>query len=296
MKRKNAFTLIELLVVIAIIAILSAILFPVYARVKDSAYRSADTSNMNAIRTALQLYKTDQGAYPPQLLGYVTLYNNGAGPVVPVDQFVGALYSKRVDAIDTFRPAYLRGVDATMTAFTTGVGSSDTTGDVVWPTVEAGDYAGGPSMVTSCGTPNIQCALQAYQPSDGPVSIDPASGFLGVTGNPVNYYSVSGYDTALVKTTTGSERELRYTLFWSAYALNPPASGGSGSASDNPRQLGYSEPPETTVITWDSYFRDYNSNGSVAPSEKREIVLYLGGAARPHDSTDVFAQAWQTGQ
>lgn len=285
MKRTNAFTMIELLTVIAIIAILSAILFPVYARVKDSAYRSADTSNMNAIRTALQLYKTDQGAYPPQLLGYVTLYNNGAGPVVPVNQFVGALYSKRVDSVDTFRPAYLRGVDQSMTAVTT---PGDTTG-VVWPSVSAGNYAG--VAVSSCSALTPQCDLQAYQPSDGLVSIDNTNltSPLGVTGTPVNYYAISGYDTALVKTVAGPQRELRYTLFWSAYGL------GAGSASDSLRQLGYSEPPETTVITWDSYFRDYNSNNSVAGNEKREIVLYLGGAARPHDSQDVFSKAWQTG-
>jgi len=291
MKRKNAFTMIELLTVIAIIAILAAILFPVYSRVKDSAYRSADMSNMNAIRTALQLYKTDQGAYPPQLLGYVTLYNNGAGPVVPVNQFVGALYSKRVDAIDTFRPAYLRGPDQAMIAYTTGLGSADGLAGVVWPTVAAGEYAGGGGIVAACAIPSPMCVFQAYQPSDGLVSIDntnPVSP-LGVTGTPVNYYAISGYDTALVKTVAGPERELRYSLFWSAYGL------GGGAASDNPRQLGYSEPPETTVITWDSYFRDYNPDGSVTPAEKREIVLYLGGAARPHDSTDVFKQAWQTG-
>ena len=147
---------------------------------------------------------------------------------------------------------------------------------------------------------NASCALQAYAPTDGFVSIDPATGFLGVTGTPVNYYAVSGYDTALVKVpfavnAAGQQRELRYTLFWSAYALNPPASGGSGSASDATNQLGYSDPPETTVITWDSYFREYNPDNSVTPGEKREIVLYLGGAARPHDATDVYAKAWQTG-
>ena len=72
MSRRNAFTLIELLVVIAIIGILSAIIFPVFARMKDSAYKSGDLTNMNSIRTALQLYRADQGAYPPTLLGYAS--------------------------------------------------------------------------------------------------------------------------------------------------------------------------------------------------------------------------------
>ena len=286
MKRNYAFTLIELLVVIAIIAILAAILFPVYSRVKDSAYRSADTSNMNAIRTALQLYKTDQGAYPPQLLGYITLYN-GVGPIVPANQLIGALYPKRVDSIQTFRPAYLRDPDQGMTAQTT---PGSVTAGVVWPTVDLAHYATGMSVASCATTPNVNCALQAYQPADGFVTLFNGSlSVASVGGVLVNYYAISGYDTALVRTVAGQERELRYSLFWSAYGL------GQGSPSDSQRQLGYSEPPETTVITWDSYFRDYKSDGSVAPAEKREIVLYLGGAARPHDSFDVFNQSWQTG-
>lgn len=285
MKRNYAFTMIELLTVIAIIAILAAILFPVYSRVKDSAYRSSDMSNMNAIRTALQLYRTDQGAYPPQLLGYVTLYNNGTGPIVPVNQLVGALYPKRIESIDTFRPANLRGQDQQYTAVTT---PGTVTNGVVWPT---GNYAG-VSVASCAGTVNPQCALQAYGPADGYVSLD-ANGNVGVTGTPVDYYAVSGYDTALVKVPTsvnaaGQERELRYALFWSAYGL------GSGSAADATNQLGYTDPPETTVITWDSYFRDYNSDNSVTGGEKREIVLFLGGSARMFDSTIVYANAWQT--
>jgi len=288
MKRNNAFTMIELLTVIAIIAILAAILFPVYARVKDSAYRSSDTSNMNAIRTALQLYKTDQGAYPPQLLGYITLYTSGpqTGQIIPVNQLTGALYSKRVDSIDTFRPAYLRGADQVMTADTT-----TTEGGVYWPT---GTYATD-SVATCATTPAPDCSMQAYQPGSGYVTLFNGSlAAQSIGGVPVDYYSISGYDTAVVKVPVavnpaGTQRELRYTLFWSAYGL------GAGSASDSLNQLGYSEPPESTVITWDSYFRDYNQDNSVTPAEKREIVLFLGGAARPFDATIVYAKAWQTG-
>ncbi|MFZ4507378.1 MAG: prepilin-type N-terminal cleavage/methylation domain-containing protein [Fimbriimonas sp.] len=56
---KKAFTLIELLVVIAIIAILAAILFPVFAQAKLAAKKSADLSNTKQIGIGLQLYLSD---------------------------------------------------------------------------------------------------------------------------------------------------------------------------------------------------------------------------------------------
>ncbi len=56
---KRGFTLIELLVVIAIIAILAAILFPVFAQAREKARASACLSNTKQIGTALQLYVDD---------------------------------------------------------------------------------------------------------------------------------------------------------------------------------------------------------------------------------------------
>lgn len=56
---KRGFTLIELLVVIAIIAILAAILFPVFAQAKAAAKRTQDLSNQKQIVTALMLYAGD---------------------------------------------------------------------------------------------------------------------------------------------------------------------------------------------------------------------------------------------
>jgi prepilin-type N-terminal cleavage/methylation domain-containing protein/prepilin-type processing-associated H-X9-DG protein len=56
---KRAFTLIELLVVIAIIAILAAILFPVFSQAKVAAKKTADLSNFNQLGKALMLYAGD---------------------------------------------------------------------------------------------------------------------------------------------------------------------------------------------------------------------------------------------
>ena len=59
MTRSRAFTLIELLVVIAIIAILAAILFPVFAQAKEAAKKTVDLSNQKQIVTALLMYAGD---------------------------------------------------------------------------------------------------------------------------------------------------------------------------------------------------------------------------------------------
>jgi len=62
---RRAFTLIELLVVIAIIAILAAILFPVFAQAKEAAKKTACLSNEKQIGTSLQMYFADYDDVAP---------------------------------------------------------------------------------------------------------------------------------------------------------------------------------------------------------------------------------------
>jgi len=64
--RRRGFTLIELLVVIAIIAILAAILFPVFARAREKARTSSCQNNLKQLAPAIAMYRADNdGTMPP---------------------------------------------------------------------------------------------------------------------------------------------------------------------------------------------------------------------------------------
>jgi prepilin-type N-terminal cleavage/methylation domain-containing protein/prepilin-type processing-associated H-X9-DG protein len=58
-RRRNGFTLIELLVVIAIIAILAAILFPVFAQAREKARQTSCLSNLKQLGTGFLMYSQD---------------------------------------------------------------------------------------------------------------------------------------------------------------------------------------------------------------------------------------------
>lgn len=66
LQSRRGFTLIELLVVIAIIAILAAILFPVFGAARENARRAGCTSNLKQLSLAMSMYIGDNGqTYPP---------------------------------------------------------------------------------------------------------------------------------------------------------------------------------------------------------------------------------------
>jgi len=94
----NGFTLIELLVVIAIISILASILFPVFARARESARRASCLSNVKQIGLAMMQYVQDYDETYP--LAY---YPVPAGTVMPD----GQIWAGSAAAPDIFWPQML---------------------------------------------------------------------------------------------------------------------------------------------------------------------------------------------
>jgi len=76
MRHKQGFTLLELLIVLFVVSVLASMLFPVFARSRESAHKLTCLSNLVQLGNALQLYAADwSGTLPPK--------DNDWGPVDP---------------------------------------------------------------------------------------------------------------------------------------------------------------------------------------------------------------------
>ena len=120
---KRGFTLIELLVVIAIIAILAAILFPVFAKAREKARQTSCTNNQRQIATAALMYAQDHDEMFPDSASFWGAINLDRGVLkcptksrlangyVWDDGLGGAALGKVIDTTSTFITA--DGIDAT---------------------------------------------------------------------------------------------------------------------------------------------------------------------------------------
>jgi prepilin-type N-terminal cleavage/methylation domain-containing protein len=135
---KKAFTLIELLVVIAIIAILAAILFPVFAQAKFAAKKTVSLSGLKQVALGLQMYSNDYDDMAVPFYGYAdpsgaTYYTTPSNPsdtdlyhyatawpgrIYPYVKSQSVFFDKTIPEIPNFNTLYQDPVYPTDTTYT----------------------------------------------------------------------------------------------------------------------------------------------------------------------------------
>jgi prepilin-type N-terminal cleavage/methylation domain-containing protein/prepilin-type processing-associated H-X9-DG protein len=126
--KARGFTLIELLVVIAIIAILAAVLFPVFAQAKEAAKKTQCLSNTKQIALATSLYAGDYDDEMPIQWDNIDAYFT-SGPPIPFT--ISWFYTYYIDGSIQFKGSllepYTKGNEITgcpSTSYRTGLGNA----------------------------------------------------------------------------------------------------------------------------------------------------------------------------
>jgi prepilin-type N-terminal cleavage/methylation domain-containing protein len=256
---RKAFTLIELLVVIAIIAILAAILFPTFMRMRAGVHQATCISNMHDIAVKLAAYKDDHGdEYPPMLLGYVERQDGlpwQAGDPTPVEAGQikhGFLYPTYINDIEKFRCPITPVKQKTAVVAPTYVGP-------------ATPYSGTPLFNTQ---PNSKAGFP-FPKLGAPYN-----------GKPIAYYGVDSYDMTTIPGTPNAYR-VTYNRDWT----------GAFGKQDNSNQLKYARSlnADKTVVTW------CNIHATVSGFDTSPVLLATG-TAKAQNTAKVNKYGWQFAQ
>lgn len=241
--RTHGFTLIELLVVIAIIAILTAILLPVFASVRENARQTTSMSNMHQISTGLAQFQLDNHRYPDVLFGYAY---PATGTAVAMDQAFDAASAAKVadQYFPGLYPEYVKDVKVFQ---------------------DPNNPDNGKPTLTK--TVNVN-----FLGTDGTL-----------TTQAVPFYSADAYDSSPEITDTNkldkTTNIARYQSSWTN--IDPTLDCASGGSLCGPNQLNqythqmrWKNPPAETYVTSTTYH---------VPNAGRVLVLWESGSVRKLD-------------
>ena len=148
--RRAGFTLIELLVVIAIIAILAAILFPVFAQAREKARGISCLSNEKQIGTSVKMYIQD---YDEQNMYH--WYGPIGGPGVSVAPYPGNTFQTWMEVVNPYiknqQIWMCPSAPKDLTSYTTGCAGASVVSTYVWPSTFMYTYWGTP-FISPSGT------------------------------------------------------------------------------------------------------------------------------------------------
>lgn len=280
---RGAFTLVELLVVIAIIAILAAIIFPVFATVRENARQSSSISNMRQISTAMGQFQLDNHRNPDVLFGYVYYaYSdsggdpNYSGPAAP--QSMDTAFSKAqadvqanskthpgLNVSDTFPglyPEYVRDV-------------------ATFRDADNNDNGNVPSRIANSGTTPTNVLCPSADTACTPTI--PAGTLVATTHR---FYAEDAYDVSPKVTATNQVNKdvyiARYQSAWTSVdpTLNYPCGDtptaactalNTNNTNFYTHQLHWKNPPAETYVTSTTYH---------VPNTDTVLVLFEGGNAK----------------
>jgi prepilin-type N-terminal cleavage/methylation domain-containing protein len=265
----KAFTLIELLVVIAIIAILAAILFPVFAQAKLAAKKTASLSNCKQIGVAMQSYLADnEDVYPPAY--YYRDPNSG-----------GSLDATGIEQWSGFTQPYIKSWDLFRSPTDPNNGIAPTN----WDDRSGGSnnmgYGGGgsTSFTPGTGVQDTQAPRLSYTANEA-LMPRPRGGIGGIAiGQQQNVVSATSLDN-VANTIAATE----FTEYKNAVSGTGP--GGTTNKSHRPTD-GWAMDPAGTTPYDTSFPMDPNSIYGLSAAAAKVIfdgqpTVPLGGGAYPH--------------
>ncbi|MDD5774170.1 MAG: type II secretion system protein GspG [bacterium] len=137
-QKEKGFTLLEILVVIAVIGILVAILVPRFSGIQTDAKKKQAMSELRSLKTAVEIYKNNNNAYPAKA-GWDTLLVNQTNRIideVPNDPFGTTKYSYDLDTTtSSYYVIYSVGPDGAPGTITLGADAVTASGagtDNIW--------------------------------------------------------------------------------------------------------------------------------------------------------------------